>query len=381
MNILINRTNTENKGAELMLYAVLKELERIHPDANVILPYTGFEEGLSYIQTSIKLLFRKGKWLYDILDKSYLLRIGKKLSLPLLYFTDMHAVKNINYFIDAGGFQFSDQIGYRINTPKRWEKILSTYKKQGTKIIFLPQAFGPFKKEIGKNLMRIICKYSDLVFARDEISYQYLMECGINRNNIYIAPDFTLFVHGYCPKQYEHLKNGVAIIPNLRMVDKGIVAYNEYIKVMENLINQCKKAGHQAFLLNHEGKDDEKLCLRIVEELTDRIEIVTGLNALEVKGVIENCYAVISSRFHGVASALSQAVPVLATSWSHKYELLFKDYKIKDAIINIGDESYLQKLSMILDEKANVKYRELLHKSHATITNQITDMWKCVWNI
>jgi polysaccharide pyruvyl transferase WcaK-like protein len=195
MNILVNRTNTENKGAELMLYAVLQELERIHPDATVILPYTGFKEGLSYIRTPVKMLFRKGKRLYDILDKSYLLRISRKLLMPLTFFTDMYPVEGIDYFIDAGGFQFSDQIGYRINTPERWERLLKSYKKQGTKIVFLPQAFGPFKKETGKELMRVICKFADLIFSREEVSYKYITECGVNSDNIDIAPDFPANVN------------------------------------------------------------------------------------------------------------------------------------------------------------------------------------------
>lgn len=381
MNILVNRTNTENKGAELMLYAVLKELERVHPDATVILPYTGFKEGLSYIQTPIKLLFREGKWLYDILDKAYLLRIGRKLSMPLVYFTDMQAVDNIDYFIDAGGFQFSDQIGYKINTAERWEKMLSTYKEHGTKIIFLPQAFGPFKQKKGHDLMRVICKYSDLVFARENISYKYLVECGVSKENISVAPDFTLPVHGDCPQQYKRLKNGVAIIPNLRMVDKGILSYSAYIKVMENLVAQCENAGHTAFLLNHEGKNDENVCRRIATELNDKIEVVTGLNALEVKGLLGECYAVISSRFHGVASSLSQAIPVLATSWSHKYELLFNDFGVKDAVIDVTDDKYLQKLPIVLDKRANAEYRELLHSSHKVIADKIAEMWVKVWNI
>ena len=38
MNIFIDGIGTHNKGAELMLYAVLQELERKLPNANVLLP-------------------------------------------------------------------------------------------------------------------------------------------------------------------------------------------------------------------------------------------------------------------------------------------------------------------------------------------------------
>lgn len=381
MNILINRTNTNNKGAELMLYAVLHELEQKYPDANVILPYTGFSEGLSYIKTSVKLIFRNGKWLYDLFDKSYLLKIGRRISMPLTYFSDMYPVKDIDYFLDAGGFQFSDQIGYHINTPERWGKMLDFYKRQGTKMIFLPQAFGPFNKETGKRLMLTIGKYSDLIFARENISYQYLIDCGLNKDNIRIAPDFTLPVKGNFPQGYNDFKNGVAIIPNLRMVDKGVVTYGQYLKIMENIVCLCKDYGHKAFLLNHEGKNDEKICFKIAKQLSENVRVVTGLNALEVKGLIGGCYAVISSRFHGVASSLSQSIPVLATSWSHKYELLFKNFGVNDGVIDIKDDTYMQKISRLLDERENSEYRALLKLNNDAIAARIDEMWEKVWSI
>lgn len=381
MNILVNRTNSINKGAELMLYAILQELERKYPDALVILPYNGYDEGLNYIKTPIKMMFRRGKSIYDFLNWTHLLGVANKLHFPTTYFTDMFPVSNIDYFIDAGGFQFSDQIGYKTNTPQRWEGLLQTYKQNGAKIIFLPQAFGPFKESTGKKLINIICEYSDVVFAREEVSFNNIANSGAKTNVVSISPDFTALVNGTFPSGYEHLKGGVAIIPNMRMVDKGIVEYSHYVSVMQEIIKRCIENGHETFLLNHEGKSDEMICKKIAAGLENRTQIVSGLNALEVKGLIEKCYAVISSRFHGVASSLSQRVPVLATSWSHKYELLFKDFGISGSVIDVNGHDYVDKLSLILDKGQNASFRHTLSTNLPIIKDQISLMWEKVWSI
>lgn len=379
MNILVNRTNSKNKGAELMLYAILQELERKHPDALVILPYNGYDEGLTYIKTPIKMMFRRGKPLYDFLNRTHVLSVANKLHLPTTYFTDMYPVNNIDYFIDAGGFQFSDQIGYRTNTPQRWEGMLRTYKQNGTKIVFLPQAFGPFKESTGGKLINIICKYSDIIFAREEVSFNNIANSGAKTDFVSISPDFTAPVKGTFPLGYEQFKGGIAIIPNMRMVDKGIVEFDHYIRVMQEIIKLCIKSGHETFLLNHEGRGDEMICKKIAAGLKNRIGIATGLNALEVKGLIGECYAVISSRFHGVASSLSQTIPVLATSWSHKYELLFKDFGISGSVIDVNTHNYTDKLPLILDERQNAGFRHTLSTNLPTIKNQISQMWDKVW--
>ena len=45
MRIVLNGVETNNKGAELMLYAILQEIERKFPDAEVFMPYLALRRG------------------------------------------------------------------------------------------------------------------------------------------------------------------------------------------------------------------------------------------------------------------------------------------------------------------------------------------------
>ena len=51
MKIVLTGVETNNKGAELMLYAILQEVERTFPDAEVYISPNAIPQGLNYLQT------------------------------------------------------------------------------------------------------------------------------------------------------------------------------------------------------------------------------------------------------------------------------------------------------------------------------------------
>ena len=127
---------------------------------------------------------------------------------------------------------------------------------------------------------------------------------------------------------------------------------------------------------------DEKLAYQCQKALHGETEVVTDLNALEVKGLISTAYLVVTSRFHGVASALNSCVPCLATSWSHKYAELFHDYKLNDCILPLDNfETSIAMVDKYLEERENKKIRDLLSRQVPRIQNETREMWKDVWNV
>lgn len=377
MKIVLSGVETNNKGAELMLYAILQELERKWPEAEVYVSPWAVSQGLDYVKTSLKLRY----WpISSIIKKTRINGILNHLHLSPL--TDTKAVK-ADYFIDGSGFFFSDQCKLWGTTPERWENLLKYQHKHGAKIIFLPQAFGPIELDMTKRAITSIGKYASAIMPREEISYQYLEKSGlVDMNKVHLFPDFTALVNGKFPSKYDYLKNGICIIPNLNMIEKGIMSYEDYIHLLTVIIEYGKKSGYAVYLLNHEGEGDEKLAFECKESVKCGIEVVTGLNALEVKGLIASSYLVITSRFHGLASSLNSCVPTLATSWSHKYGELFKDYGLSGYVLPTDNlNKALDDVKKLLDIEENKRIRMHLESVVPQIKVKSQQMWKMVWNL
>ncbi len=65
-----------------------------------------------------------------------------------------------------------------------------------------------------------------------------------------------------------------------------------------------------------------------------------NLDDMEVKAIIGRLKILVSLRFHGVVSGLSQGVPTFCTSWSHKYPELLKDYNVTDNLLDTTDVTF-----------------------------------------
>ena len=383
MKIVLSGVETNNKGAELMLYAILQEIERCFPDAEVYLPYYRIKQGTKYVHTSLK--FRTTPW-SAIVEK---LRFPGILSRLKLYKESQQViaktsiVKDADWFIDGSGFAFGDQWNIKDSRIRDWELKLQPLHDGGCKVVFLPQAFGPIEKEGTKKAFTMLNKYADLIMPREQVSYDYVRDSGlIDMNKVKKFTDFTSLVEGVFPEKYGRLRNGICIIPNMQMIRMEKITYDDYIKLLSALVNEGKRSGLPIYLLNHEGKQDEELCIKCKESIGGDIEAVTGLNALEVKGLISTAKIVITSRFHGLASALNSGVPSLATSWSHKYEELFRDYGLEGYVLPLNDiEKAVERVGELLDEKENQRLRNHLAQQIPLIKAQTKEMWECVWAI
>jgi len=382
MKIQIDGTNTVNKGAELMLYAVLEQIEKSHIHAEVIFNTSSASKSARYINTDLN--FHK-RWIMEhcgkVIYKLKIEEIFNRLHLPDTWLTRKYVCSGIDVVLDAGGFQFSDQWKHNKRNCNEWNAYYSKLKKNGTQIILLPQAFGPFYTAGGQEIAKILDKYVDLIFARDAISQQYLLEAGVSPHKIKLYPDFTSLVEGEFPVQYAQFKGKVCIIPNVKMIEKAAIDSIVYLSFLENLTKYILAHDKDVFLLNHESEGDWQLCQLINERMGRSFPIVSGLTAKETKGVIANSYMAVSSRFHGVASALNSSVPCLATGWSHKYEMLFNDFGEKDRLIDVKESfaNIARKIDFVLSEEGNHVCREQLTLNKKSVQERNKQMWKQIW--
>lgn len=373
MVIQIDGAGTTNKGAALMLLATLHQISNKYPKALVV--YNSHDGGLKkHIKTRLKIRrpihLQLGKYFYWIMSR-----------LEVYNLTSYRPQKNVDVLLDISGFRFGDQ-WKRSNNEVNWiESYYRHYSNQGTKVFFLPQAFGPFETTIGKKTANIINQYADMIFARESVSKNYLIGAGVNNEKVIQCPDFSVSVEGEVPAKYKDLCQFVCIIPNSKMLTHGGLSVDQYVKFLCQTIKYFQSKNKTILLLNHEGYKDFRLSKIINNTFENKLLVASGLTTKEVKGVIGRADLVISSRYHGVASALNQGVPCLATSWSHKYQQLFLDYGIKDGILNVSDstETTNNKLKSIMDPANYPLTKKNILTNKQAVVKKVESMWDSVW--
>lgn len=339
--ILIDNAGFENKGAQLMLISVVQQVKERMPDAQIVVPKSVFYENPSYcISNHIILLQKKcGAIKHTMLTYIYNNILNKNW-----YVTP----QDIDVILDAGGFQFSDQWLPTEATVLAKDKYYASFTKKHRKIIFLPQAFGPFDRVCSQKLIQTVYKYADILFARENTSFTYLNNLFPDSGKIKSAPDFTCLCLPPKNGGINLPKGYVTIIPNSRMVTHTDTQTSQkYLPFLEYVIKFLLSKGERVVLLNHEGKDDELLIQKIASSFEDRVISISGCDAIEVKRIIRDSRLLISSRFHGVVSGLSQGIPTFCTSWSHKYEELLKEYGCAE---NVLDISNCEKAEMLISQ-------------------------------
>jgi len=363
-----------NKGAELMLYAIISKIKEWDFDVKFVMEKNKRSPMAKHKELGIytKAKFKKYKIDYSPLFTFFSSNFLRKYNLI--------KEADINVVLDGSGFAFGDQWGAKYAYYRLGEKV-GKWHRQGKKIILMPQAFGPFSDEALKTVMRTIVENSDLVFARESQSLAYLQEIS-NAKKIFKAPDFTNLLNGIIPSDFNSSVNEVAIVPNYKMVEQS-TDLSTYTDFLLKAIELVKSNGKNPYFLIHEGKRDRDIAEQVNSKLSVPLNIIFYPNVLEIKGVISTAHYIICSRFHGVVSALSQGIPCIATSWSHKYEMLLSEYDFKEFLLkDLEDYSLLEKMiSDLSKDIVNLQLSDKLKNNAAIQKEGSNEMWSKVYEL
>lgn len=355
-----------NKGAELMLHAILKKVKETIPDAIFVMDLTSRvpPEKLKEYNIYVKRAGSKAKF------------IPKFIRTKLRFALD----KEVNVVLDASGFAFGDQWGSKY-AERRIGSQISTWRKQGKKVILLPQAFGPFNDQELKTVMEKIISNADLIFARDKQSFEYIQK--ISNREIKMAPDFTNLLKGTVPDNFDTTNRQVAIIPNYKMIDKREGDDKLYIDFLQLAINKILSFGLSPYFLIHEGEKDIEIANKVNALFEKPLELIINSDPMMIKGIISTAYFIVCSRFHGVVSALSQGVPCISTSWSHKYGMLHQEYDYEEGLLKDIDnpEDIEQKIKNLADYETNKIISEKLSLNSSKQKERSVEMWQTVFKV
>lgn len=319
-------------------------------------------------------------------DERQALGLRKTISLTGIASIDRHIIPDVSHLsvsrssvgaiLDCSGYAYGAAWGHERIEPLRKE--MHKWKRRGLRVIFLPQAFGPFPETETRESMREILLQADRVYARDPISHRHLQDLGIPETILSLAPDFTAGVKLLPLKDYGLAPGTVAIIPNQRMMDQTSFAIaQEYPEYLLLCINLLRERGFTPLIVVHERSD-----IVLAEYLHERAQIAEPIVNHEdprvLKAILGCCHAVIASRFHAQIAALSQAVPVLGTAWTHKYPALFKEYDCPSCLLSfpIDREHLAKKIDLVTREPQRSILVQQLSNAGLRQRQRIEWMWE-----
>lgn len=370
--IEIKGVQFRNKGAYLMLLATLQGLQQLHRPFQLVLspgpnlPYVERAKLAAWQKLSFR---RKGidltPWFGQLPNaiRNFFRRYG------------LVTEADVDVVLEASGFAYGDQwpLQFLQNTARE----VVRYHRAGKQFIFMPQAFGPFQSAASKAAMVDIIHHATAIFVRDEVSLAHLRQCQANLPaHVQLTADFTIGLKVEALAKPD--RPYVVLIPNHKVVSKYNHAdasslHQSYVSSFAKAAEHLALQGMDVVLVNHEGHEDAAICQEISTLTACRIVQIE--DPLALKQFIGAAELVISSRFHGAINALSQAVPCIATSWSHKYQQMMTDFGVGDFCIEqLTAETLLAKIAQV--QQAHAAIVTVLTESSKRLSQQNAAMWQ-----
>lgn len=375
MILEITGTGFVNKGAELMLRAILAQKDGVFQDCSFAIERTVANARLTLGSSD---LYIKPTLLKGLLSGyPYAESISSVAQVvvprPIRSYLRWVAEKEIHAVLDASGFRYGDQLG---SIPvEQLVADCARWKQQNKVIVMLPQAFGPFRTPKIRDGMQEVLTSVDLVYARDKLSFSYLKELGVCSEKLRIAPDFTGTLNTTVPGDFLRFKEYACVIPNVQMIRQVNTSKAEsYISFMRKILDFLEVKNIPYFFLLHENLLDEDVAREILKG-REAIEVVREENAEVIRGILGVPKFIISSRFHGLVSGLSQGVPCIATTWSHKYKALMEGYNAEEWMypVDFPENKLIKSLGRFVSQVPAI--HDELVRNYDDLNDRVNNMW------
>jgi colanic acid/amylovoran biosynthesis protein len=366
MNVAINGTSTQNRGAELMALAVATRLRDWDPAVRIAVdPWFGsFEDRARYGFRTFNTYPARtaSRWCGNFSPR------GFRDSIGLIDVSDVDAI------IDASGFVFTDAWGS--DAAAHLNRTVARCNRAKAKLVLLPQAFGPFTNPALTNECKRLIERADVIYARDPDSLAAIEALGGARD-LRVCPDFTLAMRSVVPRALSEWQPFGAVVPNYRMVDKtSPKAGAAYMEFLKEAVRSLQNANLRPIVILHDPGADRHVLPELFAS-TGKLPVFESCDPLELKGALGLAEVVVGSRFHALVGALSQGVPCIGAGWAHKYKWLFHDFGIPELLVD--DLEAFEQLDGLVrtatspDTRPEIVAR--VRRSAAKLHEQVESMW------
>lgn len=336
--------NVGNKGCEALSYAFLEVLNKIAIRNNET--YTAY----IIIPIPIKECIKKGLDFSKTLKKYYPKKDYSNIKIRAITYK---YIKNKYIFINrlskcdvifdfTAGDSFTDLYG-KERFYKRTQ--LKEYViKKGIPLVLGSQTIGPFSDTKVRKYATKIIKEAYEVFVRDEESFIYTKE--ISDREPLLTTDIAFELPYTKPLAEITTKYKIGINVSGLLWSGGYTRnnqfnlksdYKEYCiklisKLLENENNEIHIISH-ATATSDKYPDNDWTAAKEIKKMYPQIILVDKFEtAMDAKSYIASMDMFIGARMHATIAALSSKVPVIAFSYSRKFEGLFNSLKYKYVI-------------------------------------------------
>lgn len=362
-----------NAGAAMMCLVVMQRLALAFPEASFALspgPHCSFREiaGLPAWQR-----FRTQRFAgFPEIVMTHAPRRLRALTLRygVVFGNEIDAVVDISGY--AYGKPWSDQRLHE--TAADIERLA----RRGKPYVFLPQAFGSFdSSDRSARVFRRAIARSRLTYARDAISLENIRSllAGLPAD-IRVCPDFTMeFPLAASRKTKPFLpKYDVIVVPNTKLLSNPQSAsMGDWESFLVNAIDHLTDKGMTVAIANHCRDEDGPVCARLASR-RNAVLLATE-SPEETKAILATPALVISGRYHACISAMSQGVPCLGLSWSHKYRELFRDFGASDFVMDRPDGDVFHSILDRIESE-----RDVLSQTLRASTQKLQEKVDAMWN-
>ncbi len=256
------------------------------------------------------------------------------------------ALREADAVFDASGYTLGS--GWPKGGGELLLQTIRLAKRHNTKVILMPQSFGPFDWE-GDNTeflaqIKEELSYCTKIYAREQEGYDCLLSLGLTNvelstDMVIREPFFPTASDIYAASDTDAVEApaagsvGFIINENVYRIGDADSVLDLYVKILDRLIDN----GEKVYILNTSTAD-----IHLVEGVLSRVKnrekvqiISKEYSSPELIELIGQFKYVVASRYHSVVFAYRGGVPSIILGWASKYIDLAAHFQQQDSVFDI----------------------------------------------
>ncbi|USK26512.1 polysaccharide pyruvyl transferase family protein [Bacillus sp. CMF21] len=251
--------------------------------------------------------------------------------------------KDICLSIGGDNYCYGEQPG--------WYEVNKRVKAQGKKLVLWGCSIG--EEDMSPRKLEDL-RLFDLILARESLTYNMLLEKGLNNVRLVADPAFTMVKEELeLPKGWQE-GNTIGLNFSPLVWKRNKQSQHAVKGLIEHILAETTMTIALTPHVIDEGNNDHEVLLTYFDEYkhTGRVIILPdNLNAIQYKGYIARMRFFIGARTHATIAAYSNCVPTMVLGYSVKSKGIAKDlFGDEKLVLNINEVSDSTKLINSFDE-------------------------------